>query len=828
MPAALFVLGTLLAVARGQAGASPHGPPGEGLVAEVGGTGPVFTQNNGQFAEGVKFRSVFPWPSATLTDDGLVLTIVRRRPAEQGGGFAGHNALLRFEGAKIAPHGVEPAITRCSYFFGNDPKHWVTDVPCWQSVRFDDVAPGVAVDVHGRNGLVEYDLLIEGGAAVEGAHMLVEGAEGLTVLADGSLEIHTPLGNIRQLPPTAWQVEADGSRRPLETRVELLGGNRFRFSALGRQLDRPMVIDPGLWYGTFVETSGPDVGTGIAVDDTGSAYVLGEVFSNDFPTTRGAFQPAPFESGTQGDAVVAKLSPDGSSLIYATYLGGSGHDYARRIVVNREGEAVVVGQAHASDFPTTPGAYSQICAGDDGYVAKLNPTGTGLVFSTFFPGTGVGSQNFTDAGIDSAGRIVLAGGTDALELPTTGGAMQRAMPDSLGGFIVRMLPDGTAIDYCTYVGCTALNGIAVDADMGIYATGYVDSPAQGLPVTPGAFQTAIAGPNEPFALKLDAAGALQWCSYLGGTGDDRAFAIAVDGQGQPIVAGWTQSFGFPTTAGSFDPSPNGAQDGFITKFAADGSSLVWSTRMGGSSGDTLNDMVTDAAGNCFVVSATASSNMPVTPNAFDTALTRTIDAHIAKLSADGKKLLYGTYLGGSGNVEPCNGIAVDSSGDVYVTGYTSSSDIPTTPGAFDPDLTGFSGIYVAKFDLSTWQDVGGGVPNLAGVMPRLTANGSLLPLSDGSLHVDQALGNAACTLIIGLSELSLPFKGGTLVPNPLWLISLVLNAQGKLDLAWGSWPPAVPPGTSLWFQAWVKDVQSVAGFTATNGLTATVPTPSGP
>jgi hypothetical protein len=168
-------------------------------------------------------------------------------------------------------------------------------------------------------------------------------------------------------------------------------------------------------------------------------------------------------------------------------------------------------------------------------------------------------------------------------------------------------------------------------------------------------------------------------------------------------------------------------------------------------------------------------------------------------------------------------LAIDPQGNAYVTGYTSGADFPTTPGTSDTELSGFSAIYVVKIDLSTWHDVGGGLADLFDVTPRLTANGSLLPSTPGSLHVDQAQPSALCTLILGLSPLSLPFKGGTMAPLPQWLFPFVLNAQGKLDLAWPSWPPAVPAGTALWFQAWISDVDSVAGFTATNGLTATVP-----
>jgi hypothetical protein len=325
------------------------------------------------------------------------------------------------------------------------------------------------------------------------------------------------------------------------------------------------------------------------------------------------------------------------------------------------------------------------------------------------------------------------------------------------------------------------------------------------------------GSYDAFALKLSPTGSLRWCTILGGSNNDRAFGIEVDAAGQAVVAGWTQSSNFPSTPGSFDPTFGGSQDYFIVQLAADGTHLVWGTSIGGGGTDTLAGFAMDDAGNCYVHGGTQSLTMPVTPNGYETVHDGGT-AYVGKLSADGTTLLYGTFL----DVTGYRCIAADSQGNAYAAGYTLPTGFTGTPGAFDTEVTGGTGAYVVKIDLSTWKDVGQGLANLSGIEPRLMASGSLQPGSAGSLHVDRAQQNALCTIVFGLQQLSAPFKGGMLVPMPSWLLPFVTDSNGKVDLGWAAFPQA-PGGVSLWFQAWISDAQSPAGLTASNGLTATVP-----
>jgi len=789
----------------------------------------LFVENQGQFTSDVAFRTVLPRQVATVVDGGLVLTQLR---TDADGLVEGHNVVLRFvfDGETHAESaGRDLAITRTNYLLGNDRDGWITEVPSWDSVTLHGTRAGSQVEVHGRRGYLEYDVHLDAGVPASSMEVLVEGAQDLRLRDDGGLEIRTPLGVIQQLPPRTWEEEVHATRHDLGSRVELLGSNRFRFVVEGRTPSRSLVIDPGLIYGTFLDTSGPDIATAIAADADGSAYVVGDVFTNDFPVTPGAFQPEKSERGTWQDLIVAKLTPDGSALEYATYLGGTGTEHARFASVNDMEEVLISGSSSGgSDFPTTPGAYmtENSPEGPSGFVTQLNSTGTNLVVSTFFGGSDGTSLSVLCAAIDSAGRLVIGGATDYLDLPVTANAVHQSPPSpGASAFLARLSSNTGALDYCTFLGATTVRDISVDASSAIYATGYGHA-SDGLLTTPGVFQPTSAGSNDGFILKLDEAGTLEWCTYLGGAGDDRFYGIELDPSGQPMVSGQAKSFNFPVTPDALIPFFSGGPDIFVSKLSSDGTSLVWSTRVSGSDSDGFGGFEVDASGVSTLFIGTSSQNMPVTPNAFATELNEPhwADGYVSKLSADGSELLYGSYIGSTGtDVDVANALATDPQGNAYITGYTSGADFPVTPGAFDTELDRFSAMYVVKFDLSTWQHLGNALPDVHGVSPRLTAVGSLQPLSPGSVHVDQARSNTMCTIVLGLSPIYHPFKFGVMVPAPDKLLNFFTDGSGTVDVGWPAWPPGIPSGIEVFMQAWIQDVSSPSGFTASNGITATTP-----
>jgi hypothetical protein len=314
---------------------------------------------------------------------------------------------------------------------------------------------------------------------------------------------------------------------------------------------------------------------------------------------------------------------------------------------------------------------------------------------------------------------------------------------------------------------------------------------------------------------------------IGGNAHEFLLGLEVDALGQVHACGYTSSFTFPTTPGCLDTFFNGDDDCWVTKLASDGASLVFSTYLGGSDYEDAQDIALDGQGRCYVVSNTSSSNFPLTPDAVDPILNPPggSDIHMAKLSADGSTLLHGTFVGGSvpTDIEVAFGIAVDSQGSAYMTGYTLETNFPTTPGAFDTHLDGSNGLFVIKLDLSPWSDDGPGLAGTGALVPALSGNGTLQPLSPGALQLVNAKPLSPCWLIVGASKLAAPFKGGTFVPSPLLVVPLATNAQGSLTLSWSAWPSGLPAGAKLWFQVWVADPGGPAGYAASNGLRAVMP-----
>jgi hypothetical protein len=375
----------------------------------------------------------------------------------------------------------------------------------------------------------------------------------------------------------------------------------------------------GLVFSTYLGGSGQDTGNGIAVDVAGIAYVTGVTNSTDFPTTAGAAQTT---NAGNGDAFVTKLDATGSGLAYSTYLGGSDGDGGNGIAVDAAGSAYVTGETgQTTDFPTTAGALQTAPAGSsDGFVTKLDATGSGLVYSTYLGG---GAADFVfDIAVDAAGSAYVTGGTTG-DFPTTAGALQTNYAGgAFDAFVTKLNATGSGLVFSTYLG----GGTEVGSDIG--------------------------------------------------------FGIAVDGAGRAYVMGRTESPDFPTTAGALQMAPAGRSDAFVTKLDATGSGLVFSTCLGGSEVEFSGDIALDDGGSAYVTGQTQSTDFPTTPGAAQTTHAGDFDAFVTKLHPTGSRLVYSTYLGGSNGSDGGLGIAVDGAGGAYVTGVTFSTDFPTTAGAF--------------------------------------------------------------------------------------------------------------------------------------------------
>src|SRR5437899_3019675 len=514
-----------------------------------------FEANRGQTDSRVKFLNRGKGYTLFLSPSEAVLALRGRE----------HVIRMRFQGAnpdaKIT--GLEKLPGVVNYFIGQDRKKWRTNIPAYARVKHNDVYPGIDIAYYGNQRQLEFDFIVAPGANPSVIKLAVEGADRLDVDAQGELVLHVGDGQLRLQKPLVYQA-MKGIRQEVSGSYVLTSPNQVRFQVAAYDASRPLIIDPVLFYSTYLGGSGDDIGNSIAVDAAGNAYVTGQIQSTNFPTTLGAFQTT---SSGGADIFATKLDPTGSGLVYSTYLGGSGFDAGLGIAVDAAGNAYVTGGTFSTDFPTTLGAFQTTSSGgNDAFVTKLNPTGSALLYSTYLRGA------FGESiAVDAAGNAYVAGIARPTDFPTTLGAFQTA---GGGAFVTKVSPTGTGLAYSTRLGGVSGGdggqGVAVDAAGNAYVTGGTDSTD--FPTTANAFQPAYGGgPEDAFVAKLNPTGsALIYSTYLGGSGDDIGFGIALDTLPNPnaYVTGSTSSANFATTPGAFQAVfGGGPEDAFVAKIA---------------------------------------------------------------------------------------------------------------------------------------------------------------------------------------------------------------------------------------------------------------------
>ena len=624
---------------------------------------------------------------------------------------------------------------KSSYFIGNDPSKWRTNVPTYAKVKYEEVYPGIDLVYYGNPGApgqLEYDFVVAPGAdprAIRLAFPSVgshgtsfvpwvlgrnepERAHGiksmpwlpqLRIDAQGDLVLEASEGSeLRLHQPVIYQ-EIGGPVPAGRGARQRIGGNFVIFDATanegGREVgfevaqydaSKPLIIDPVLVYSTYLGGSNSDSAAGITVDASGNVYVTGNTVSTDFPTAsplqsncNNCFPGSPGSS----DAFVMRLNAAGSAVVYSTYLGGSDSDISFGIAVDPSGNAYVTGRTRSTNFPTASPFQGTSRPGSEVFVAKLNPTGNALVYATYLGGS-VDDFGYGIA-VDSSGSAYVTGGTSSTDFPTAN-PFQGALGGFIDVFVAKLSPAGNALVYSTYLGGSNEDTpfrIAVDSSGNAYVTG--DTLSANFP-TANPLQSACnncsPGSLDAFVAKLSAGGnALLYSTYLGGSRNEFGTGIAVDSTGNTYVTGLTRSADFPT-AGPLQAVLGGPGDAFVAKLSAAGNALVYSTYLGGSGLDIGWDIAVDSSGSAYVGGGTSSTNFP-TANAFQAAYGGgDSEAFLAKLNAAGSALVYSTYLGGS-VFDSASGIAVDSSGNAYLTGTTRSSNFPTA-NAFQPALGG--------------------------------------------------------------------------------------------------------------------------------------------
>ncbi|WP_309495926.1 SBBP repeat-containing protein [Mechercharimyces sp. CAU 1602] len=571
--------------------------------------------------------------------------------------------------------------------------------PQGESVIYKEVWPGIDLIFTGTEEHLKYDVAVQPGACVDQIRFRYEGGTSSTVDEHGDLYVHTSSGVLREGKPISFQW-SEGKRQTIPTAFRLFEDGSMGFEVSKYDPAQLLLIDPVVFYSTFLGGSSTDQGSGIAVDTEGNAYVAGITSSTDFPTTTGAFQTT-FVGGPS-DVFVTKINEAGTSLVYSTFLGGTSGETTlpiNGISVDAMRTVFVAGQTLSSDFPTTTGAFQTIFGGlVDGFVTRLNSTGSSLIYSTFLGGSG--SDVATDLALNGLGNAYITGITNSTDFPTTSMAFQTVLASAAeDAFVTRLNSAGSALVYSTYLGGSLADrglGIAVDSENNAYVVGFTEST--NFPITTGAFQTVLTGgtDSDGFVSKLNALGtSLIYSTYLGGSASDDASGIDLDGANNAYVTGTTSSTDFPTTPNAFQPSIAGSDDAYVTKLNVTGSSLVYSTFLGGSESDNGIKIAVDSFGGAWVTGVTRSTNFPLTSNAFQDSLNGEADAFVTQISYSGQGISFSSYLGGSEG-ETGFDVAIDRQENAYFTGVTASTDFPVTFQAVQTLFGGQADAFVTK------------------------------------------------------------------------------------------------------------------------------------
>ena len=689
-----------------------------------------------------------------------------------GDGLSGAYVRLVFEGASEAARieGSECLPGVYSYFIGNDPALWRPGVPSFARVRYDGLYAGIDLVVREEAGRLEYDLHLDPGADLDRVVVRVEGAVGLCLSEDGALEIATDDGLLRQPAGRAFELLPGGGRREVPLRWRLLDDGRFGFDVEGRDPEMHLYVDPGLVWSTYlgaVDLTTGDIAFDVAVDAQGDVVVTGYTEPVGFPITPGAYT---YGASLGQRTFVTRFAGATGTLTYSTTIGGfQSISRSYGIAVDAMGRATIVGETPAADFPTTPGAFDTVkdAFNASAFVLRLNPPGTALEFSTFLEATN-GAVAWT-VGLASDGTAVVGGTAYGAGFPTTPGSFQPTHvghPDQHDAFVTRFNADGSGLIWSTYLGGTKIEeafALKVDELDRVTVAGQTYSPE--FPVTPGTYSNPICGfPNatEPqaFLSRFSSDGsALVWSTIFGGCKDEVAYDLDLDARGGVVVVGRTTSGDFPVTPGVIQPVHNdphvggssGWADGFVTRFDATASRLIYSTFLGGAGiPDNPRGVAVDPSGVATVCGWSAGS-FPTTAGAFQEASTMgTSDAYVTRIDPSGRRLLYSTFVGGQSS-EGWVSVQRMKSGRAAAVGNCYLGDYPTTPNAFSPNYVGgqTDGVITVIDLLPTGvRRYGGSTPACLGPieagavpMPKAGATGFRLwcsaapPLSSGFLLV---------------------------------------------------------------------------------------------
>lgn len=660
-----------------------------------------FIENKGQWSNDVLYLTQMGGLNVWITKNGMQYEFYKNELNEDYSTHdltykkkkqIGHRIGYIHKGNNQTNHaeGKQKQTNYYNYLIGKNSSKHKTNVELYKEILIKEVYNGIDMRYYFDNGLLRYDYIVQPNADPNQISFSIDGSSKETYLnKNNELVFATCFGEAKNSDLYCYQkskknkVEATFIKTKDYWKIKLENYNK----------NEVLIIDP-LLYSTYIGGNHDDVGTSLTIDSSNNVYVTGWTSSINYDTTLGAFQTV--KDGGNYDAFVSKLNSTGTSLLYSTYIGGNEDDVSNCIKVDELGNAYIVGNTTSFDFDVTSNAIQTTKAGFfgsyDTFVCKLNSTGTSLLYSTYLGGTDWDFGN--SIVIDSMHNAYITGLSNSTDFQTTSEVFQTVNAGGNGDvFVSKLNSTGTALIYSTFIGGLGSEGgttIALDSSNNVYVTGSTDSID--FDITNGAYQTVNSGGKDAFVSKLNTSGSnLIFSTLIGGLGNDIGSSIAIDSSKNAYITGTTNSIDYDVTSGAFQTANiGGKNDVFVTKINNIGTSLIYSTLIGGNNDDNGISIILDQMENAYITGVTNSNDFDVAPGAVQTTITGIKkEVFATKINNNGTSLLYSTYIGGNGD-DGGNSIVIDSTNNAYITGYTASSNFDITAGVFQTTKFGSS------------------------------------------------------------------------------------------------------------------------------------------
>ena len=607
---------------------------------------------------------------------------------------------------------------KTNYFKGNNKSKWILDVPIYEEIIYKNIYKNIDLTFYMNNNKLEYDFILNKGSNVKDIKISFNGVDKLELMDNSNLRLKMHDNSLEITSPLTYQ-NINHIIRSINSSL-IIEDNIISFNVNEYDNNYPLIIDPSFIYGSYIGGSDFDEGKAIAIDSKGLVYICGNTQSFDFPITECGYQP---NFAGQLDAFFVKLNPNingSGALLYSSYIGGASYDVSNALTTSNNRFAYIYGTTYSSDFPVTPNAYQSTFQGgqSDSFLVEIDTLAckeASFLYGSFLGGSG------DDLGfgisIDNENNIYMCGTTESLNFPTTpSGYSPDKDTTDFDGFILKLnlsLAPTEQLQYGSFLGGNLYDemiSIAANNNQTAYLTGRTNSPLY-FPRTLTAYQYYYPGGDYcTFIIVIDTlksgSDSLYYGSYLGGNGEDEGYSISIDDE-YAYLTGDTSSTNFPVTFTGYQLNLNGQTNAFLTKLDTTSSGdlcLIYSSYLGGNGIVRGTGIATDNSEKVFITGYVGStSGFPITTTAFQKTFQGGLyDAFLIRIDtllSGNEGLLYGSYLGGE-DYDYGIGLAIDIFNNVYISGFTASTNFPVTLNSYQPIYQGKGDAYLIKINPS--------------------------------------------------------------------------------------------------------------------------------